>query len=932
MNLHERFFRVRRLTVCLVLVLFSALATRAQSEKVFNLSEFNPVANGVADDGPAFQKAFDALAAAGGGTLLIPAGKYKILTPVEKDFASVPDAKVTIQGVPSSKMPAPVTASGNELAEGLNLQSDITPATGRLKSAFTIRNLNTFLIEHVGFSGTPESETDAFITLNFIDVDKATVRHCEFYGISTFGVLPDLGGGNIVRAIRSELSIELTVFLGCTGNSGAYAALVENIEWKKFSISNSIFLDYGLREFFSKTGLGAPLSWINIGNPAAPTPESPRREIIVRDTFLDEGGWVGISALPYRYTPWDTLVDLIYISGLKMNVPNMGTAGHLFYDGKNLLIENSHYGWSTNAYSALDINRFENVILDKLTCVAPSFNANRIITDDRTDRLTVINSVYTDLVSQARTITVLETAPEDDPVQYVRTRFVTSLGRQPDPAAHFYWSDLLIKCGSNNECLNEKRSALNAYLSSDPKENFAVAAIVTDENGDPVNGVAINLTGSQTAAALTDAQGRFRFSGLPTSGSYTLTVNKRHYSFATAKYSVLHPAADVSLAVDARLDRHSIEGRITRGDGQGLGGVNVQLGDLTASTDSDGFYLFPDLAAGKNYTVVPSLDDFVLTPGNMTFEDLSEDRVVNFSGKLTMFALTGIVTDENGDPLSDALVSLTGSLSGSAMTDSAGSFRFEALPTDGSYTVTITKPHYTFATSSRDFSQPIDHVDVSFNARLNRHSITGRLTRFDGAGMSGVVVRLAESPSTTATTDANGFYTFADLVAGENYTVVPVGDFVFAPASLSFNELAANATANFVGKLEPELIMSDGTELAVALDSVSFVMQPFSFFNPFGFSTDGLIRVMIFATNLDPVSPSQVLVVAKDGEGKSHPLEVEFMGAVPGQSWLKQLNLKVPSQTLGGKCVQLQLTVAEVNSNNGRVCFGNVGSQSLQTR
>ena len=132
-------------------------------------------------------------------------------------------------------------------------------------------------------------------------------------------------------------------------------------------------------------------------------------------------------------------------------------------------------------------------------------------------------------------------------------------------------------------------------------------------------------------------------------------------------------------------------------------------------------------------------------------------------------------------------------------------------------------------------------------------------------------------------------------------------------------------TANFVGKLEPELIMSEGTSLAVALDSVSFIAQPFSLFNSLGFSNDGFMRVIIFATNLEPVSsPSQVSVVAKDDEDQTHPLQVEFVGEVPGQSWLKQLNIKVPADSLSGKCVQLTLTVAEVNSNQGRVCIGRI--------
>ena len=245
----------------------------------------------------------------------------------------------------------------------LDLASRIIPATGDANNAISITNLDQLLIEHLDFSGSPTAENDALISLYFIDIDQATIRHCEFYGLSS------MYGGNMVRAVRSELSIELSVFLGSTASSGDYAPVVENLDWKKFSISNSIFLDYGLREFFSKTGLGAPLSWINIGNAAPATPDSPRREVIVRDTFLDEGGWVGISVLPDRFSPNPTPIDLIYITGLKMNVSNMETTGHLIYDVRNVMIENSHYGWSHNASSAVDINRTENVILDHLTCI-----------------------------------------------------------------------------------------------------------------------------------------------------------------------------------------------------------------------------------------------------------------------------------------------------------------------------------------------------------------------------------------------------------------------------------------------------------------------------------------------------------------------------------------------------------------------------------
>jgi Pectate lyase superfamily protein len=74
-----------------------------------NVRDFGATGDGTTDDGPAFQKALDALATAGGGTLFVPAGKYAIATPVSNDFSGSA-ASITITGVESLTMPAPPTA------------------------------------------------------------------------------------------------------------------------------------------------------------------------------------------------------------------------------------------------------------------------------------------------------------------------------------------------------------------------------------------------------------------------------------------------------------------------------------------------------------------------------------------------------------------------------------------------------------------------------------------------------------------------------------------------------------------------------------------------------------------------------------------------------------------------------------------------------
>lgn len=894
--------------------------TTASGQASLNVKDFGAVGDGVTNDGPAFQAALDQLLVSGGGTLFVPAGRYFVGTPVAKDFSSLSDGGVKIHGVPSTTMPAPPSAPGNELSQGLNLPSEIIIATGSDHVAFTLANLAELSFEHLTFIGRPTEVNDALITLYLTNIDKAKIHHCEFYGLSSITPSPVLGGGNIVRAVQSELTIELSVFLGCTGNSGAYGAVVENLFWRKFSISNSIFLDYGIRPgFFSKTGLAAPLSWIDIGNSSATTPEDPRREFVVRDTFLDEGGWVGISAFPYRWGPTGR-IDLLYISGLKMNVSNVATNGHYLFDIANIMVENSHYGWSHNAYAALDLYRSENIILDRLTCIA---HADRIRVDSLTGRLTVVNSVYGGLDSEAQVTNVVNTTPEEDPVQYVRQRFLSVVGRQPDPAAHFYWSDVMLRCGENDECVAQRQSELNQYLGQEPQTDFAINGTVVDQDGDPLSNAAVKLSGSQAFATTTNSEGKFRFARLPTSGAYTVTVTKQDYVIPSQNF--IHPVADATVVFQAQLG-YSITGRIARANGSPLSGVTIQLAQSPATsvvTDANGNYSFTELPAGQNYTVTPSLQDFAFTPESLTFQNLSSNQTANFTGAKTIVDITGTVANEPGGPLGGVTVELSGSQSGEATTNLQGSFTFTGLPVNGSYTVAVSKKNYTFTPASRSVVNPVDDVSFEFQGRLNLHSITGRIARLDGKGISGVNVGLTQSSTASTVTDVNGNYSFADLPAGGSYRVIPsLNGFVFNPVEVTLHDLSSDQIINFTGKLKPKLLTLEASDFLVALDSVTFVSQPFSTASSFGSGGDGITRLAIFAENLEPgVTPSEMTVVAEDSAGNLYPLNLEYVGEVPGLSWLRQLNIRLSHRLPAGECLELKLTVAGVVSNDSQFCI-----------
>ena len=152
-NRHAARLTLATVIVCIVAALAAgARAARVEparaalpaSAQTFNLADFGAVGDGVADDGPALQAALDAVIAAGGGTLLVPAGHFAIATPVTA-VPTVSRVPIEIRGVPSSTQVAPPTAAGDQLSRGLDLQSEFLPRTGS-QVALTFGSLSSLLV------------------------------------------------------------------------------------------------------------------------------------------------------------------------------------------------------------------------------------------------------------------------------------------------------------------------------------------------------------------------------------------------------------------------------------------------------------------------------------------------------------------------------------------------------------------------------------------------------------------------------------------------------------------------------------------------------------------------------------------------------------------------------------------------------------------
>jgi hypothetical protein len=668
-----------------------------------NLQDYGAIGDSSVDAGPALQQALNDLAAAGGGTLVVPAGHYLLATPVLKQFAS--GTSLTIQGEFSS---TPIDVAGNGI--GLDLTSRFIISVGQTNDALALRGLDSLLIKDVVFEGIETVLSDARVVLKLSQIKAASVLHCEFYGLASL-----TGDGGILLADQSDLSLQQTAFLGCSTNSAVTVSVVQNTSWLGILIRDCKFIDYGLSGFYSKTPLAPPYSWINIGNPASLNPSTSRREAIVDHVMLDEGGFFAISARPELFgaifPPYE-----VYLSRLYVNVSNLFSAGTYFYGAQKVFIDRSHFGWSTHAGPAISLSRVGDAILDLIDTSEDATTMGGTM-----DRLTVINSNFTSISIAPPTVPrIINTqTPEQDPAQYVRQRYLDVLDHDPDPASHFFWTNKILLCNDNQGCVNQVKSALAAFLSAAPPPKFSATGTVVDENGLPLEGTNVSLTGSQAVAMETDGQGNFAFGRLATAGEYVLTPTKNHYSFSSS--TMITPTGDQARILTGTLLRHTVSGHIASSTGQDLSGVTVTLSgsdDATATSDDKGNFSFPSLPAGGDYVVSVSRANYDFTDSDQSFLDLSANQTCSFTGTLRSYTISGVVTTAKGKVISGldgVTIFAAGSMATSTVTDNMGSYSL-VLPGDGTYTLAASKTNFQFQPKTFTLSNLSKNQAVNFSA------------------------------------------------------------------------------------------------------------------------------------------------------------------------------------------------------------------------
>jgi hypothetical protein len=260
-------------------------------------------------------------------------------------------------------------------------------------------------------------------------------------------------------------------------------------------------------------------------------------------------------------------------------------------------------------------------------------------------------------------------------------------------------------------------------LSADSTVNFttvplySISGTVKNSAGAAITGAAVALSGSATRTVSTDNNGAYSFTGLRADGNYVVTPSRTHYGFTPPSRSFNTLSGNTAADFVGALLTHTISGRVIDNLGVGVSGATVNLSGTVASTtttDANGNYSFTNLTAGGNYSLTPVMKYLTFSPPSANFFDLSGNwGNINFTGTRATYALSGVVLDNNGNPLGGVLLTLGGTRAGTTVTNASGNYSFTALPAGGNYTVGAAKWNYVFSPAARDTN------DLSENRTLN---------------------------------------------------------------------------------------------------------------------------------------------------------------------------------------------------------------------
>ena len=121
---------------------------------------------------------------------------------------------------------------------------------------------------------------------------------------------------------------------------------------------------------------------------------------------------------------------------------------------------------------------------------------------------------------------------------------------------------------------------------------------------------------------------------------------------------------------------------------------------------------------------------------------------------------------------------------------------------------------------------------------------------------------------------------------------------------------------------QPLLMTEPNSTKAVVLESIAFFRDPFGLQTRHPLSPDRRTRLTIISRNIELIAGETILPLTVQAENSQHQLinlPVEYIGKVPGATWLTQITVRLPDQLNTAEEIQLRILFRGQMSNAGSV-------------
>lgn len=411
------------------------------------------------------------------------------------------------------------------------------------------------------------------------------------------------------------------------------------------------------------------------------------------------------------------------------------------------------------------------------------------------------------------------------------------------------------------------------------------------------------------------------------------------------------------------------DGRLIRQRGQGEIAI-VSDGQRRPFSSWVGFvglgYLPCNVATVDNYTDYPrgatvettmtgSLTETELadlTPPKLTVTSHFDEQHVTSSS----ITLRGTASDEStgNHGISQVLVNGVRANNDTAAASAIANWSQEIGLNAGSNSIVITAKDDSSLKNAKTITRTIfrDTQPAPTPSPTPTFTISGRVTDINGVPRVGLEVNYGGYRYTadgnisllrpeSVLTDNQGLYKITPAYGGFHYNVYPyqLTGLFFSPRTSSVDNLNSDRIFNFVAKDSPSpapLIKTEpNSDIAVALESVSHLRDPFPRLTNYNLGSDSRTRAVIFVANLD-LPPGEFLedgdlrVNAESAVDHSfYGADVEFSSSVEDLTMFHQLIVKLPDDPGVIGDFLLRLNFLGSYSNTARITIFPIGLQFL---